>query len=118
VSAAEAAAVSVQIMPIVWINVTDGRSPRCNHMTGLDQERVDWLHEQLAQMVEWDKDAPTALAAIHAARAVARQRAWRLAGKAAPDAGIDAAAPLVIDLDATLVTSHSDKEGSASTFNR
>jgi hypothetical protein len=35
------------------------------------------------------KDAPAALAAIHAARAVARQRAWRLAGQAAPDAGID-----------------------------
>jgi hypothetical protein len=64
------------------------------------------------------KDAPAALRAIHAARAVARQRAWSLAGKAAPDAGIDAAHPLVIDLDATLVTSHSDKEGSASTFKR
>jgi hypothetical protein len=23
-------------------------------MTGLDQEQVDWLHEQLASMVEWD----------------------------------------------------------------
>lgn len=35
--------------------MTDGRPPRCNHMTGLDQERVDWLHEQLSQMVEWEK---------------------------------------------------------------
>jgi len=24
-------------------------------MTGLDRERVDWLHEQVAQMVDWDK---------------------------------------------------------------
>jgi hypothetical protein len=64
------------------------------------------------------KDAPAALKAIHAARAIARERAWKLAGPAAPDAGINAAAPLVIDLDATLVTSHSDKEGSASTFKR
>ncbi len=24
-------------------------------MTGLDQDRVDWLYEQLEQMVEWDK---------------------------------------------------------------
>lgn len=63
------------------------------------------------------KDAPAALRAIHAARAAARQRAWRLAGQAAPDAGIDATNPLTIDLDATLVTSHSDKEGAASTFN-
>jgi hypothetical protein len=23
-------------------------------MTGLDQEQVDWLYEQLAQMVEWE----------------------------------------------------------------
>ncbi len=58
------------------------------------------------------------LRAIHAARAIARGHAWRLAGKAAPDTGIDAAHPLIIDLDATLVTSHSDKEGSASTFKR
>lgn len=24
-------------------------------MTGLDRERVDWLHEQVAQMIDWDK---------------------------------------------------------------
>lgn len=61
-------------------------------------------------------DAPAALRAVHAARAVARERAWRAAGQHAPDVGIDAAHPLVIDLDATLVTSHSDKEGAAATF--
>jgi len=63
-------------------------------------------------------DAPAALKAIHAARAVARERAWQLAGDAAPDAGIDAAAPLVVDVDATLVTAHSDKEGAAATYKR
>jgi hypothetical protein len=42
-------------MSIMWTNVTDGRPPRSGHMTGLDQVRVDWLHEQLAQMVEWNK---------------------------------------------------------------
>jgi hypothetical protein len=42
-------------MSIMWINVTDGRPPRSEHMTGLDQDRVDWLHEQLMQMIEWDK---------------------------------------------------------------
>lgn len=42
-------------MSIMWINVVDGQPPRSKHMTGLDQDRVDWLHEQLAGMVEWDK---------------------------------------------------------------
>ncbi len=62
------------------------------------------------------QDAPRALAAIHTARAAARARAWELAGEQAPDHGIDAAAPLVIDVDATLVTAHSDKQGAAPTF--
>jgi MoxR-like ATPase len=63
-------------------------------------------------------DAPAALAAIAAARAAARTRAWALAGKRAPDDGADAAAPLVIDVDATLVTAHSEKECAAPTFKR
>jgi hypothetical protein len=63
-------------------------------------------------------DAPAALRAIHAARAAARAQVWQLAGQDAPHAGIDAAHPLVIDVDATLVTAHSDKEGAASTFKR
>ena len=45
------------IMSIMWINVTGGRPPRSEHMTGLERDRVDWLHEQLAGMVEWDKPA-------------------------------------------------------------
>jgi hypothetical protein len=60
-------------------------------------------------------DAPKALGAIASARAVARSAAWRLAGAHAPDEGIDAQAPLVIDLDATLVTAHSDKQRAAPT---
>jgi hypothetical protein len=63
-------------------------------------------------------DAPRALAAIDAARATARSRVWELAGANAPDAGSSAAAPLVIDVDATLVTAHSDKELAAATFKR
>jgi hypothetical protein len=61
-------------------------------------------------------DAPGALKAIHSARAAARRRAWELAGQRAPDAGITAASPLVIDIDATLVTAHSDKELARPTF--
>jgi Transposase DDE domain group 1 len=51
-------------------------------------------------------DASRALAAINAARAQARARVWSLAGDDAPDHDTDAAKPLVVDLDATLVTAH------------
>jgi hypothetical protein len=61
-------------------------------------------------------DAPAALRAIHAARAAARRRAWELGGEHAPGAGITAASPLVIDIDATLVTAHSDKGLARPTF--
>src|SRR3954469_14833926 len=63
-------------------------------------------------------DAPAALAAIAAARAAARARAWSLAGEHAPDHHTDAASPLVIDVDAPLVTAHSEKECAAPTFKR
>jgi hypothetical protein len=55
-------------------------------------------------------DAPQVLAAINAARV----RGW-LAGEAAPDHGIDETHPLVIDVDATLVTAHTEKEQAAPT---
>jgi hypothetical protein len=63
-------------------------------------------------------DAPTALKAIEGARGVARARVWALAGEHAPDHDASAAAPLVIDIDATLVTAHSEKERAAPTFKR
>jgi len=63
-------------------------------------------------------DATAVLAAIDTARATARARAWELAGDHAPDHQTDAGQPLVIDVDATLVTAHSDKEGAAPTFKR
>jgi hypothetical protein len=47
---------------------------------------------------------------------VAREQVWQLAGRHAPHAGIDAANPIVIDVDGTLVTAHSDKKGAAATF--
>jgi hypothetical protein len=61
-------------------------------------------------------DAPKAVAALAAARGAARNTAWAIAGDRSPDHGIDAEHPLVIDLDATLVTAHSDKESAAPTF--
>ena len=63
-------------------------------------------------------DAPAALAAIAAATATARARAWELAGDQAPDHDQSVADPLVIDVDATLVTAHSEKEQAAPTFKR
>jgi hypothetical protein len=63
-------------------------------------------------------DAPAALKAINTARATARAQVWGLAGEHAPDHGVDATMPLVIDIDATLVTSHSEKEQAAPTFKR
>lgn len=56
-------------------------------------------------------DVDAALAAICTARATARQRVWRRQ-RPLPGAGNQA----TIDLDATLVTAHSDKEGAAPTF--
>jgi Transposase DDE domain group 1 len=63
-------------------------------------------------------DAARALAAINAACAAARARVWRAAGQHAPDHGVDADGPLIIDDDATLVTAHSEKEQAAPTFKR
>jgi hypothetical protein len=63
-------------------------------------------------------DAPAAVAAIDAARAGARARAWQLAGRHGPDHDVTAVRPLVVDVDATLVTAHSEKEQAAPTFKR
>jgi hypothetical protein len=59
----------------------------------------------VAQEVAGD---PRGVAALWSALARARETAWAL-GAAPP-------APLVLDIDATLVTAHSDKQGAAPTF--
>lgn len=64
------------------------------------------------------QDTDRVLAAIDGARQAARERAWGLAGAHAPDAGASPAVPLVIDLDATLITAHSEKEHASPTFKR
>ena len=60
-------------------------------------------------------DAPQALKAIRKARAAARERAWTLAGEAAP--GGDGS-PVTVDIDATIVTAHSEKEKAAPTWKK
>jgi hypothetical protein len=59
-------------------------------------------------------DLPRALKAIRSARAAARERAWGLAGDAAPGAG----EPVTVDLDATIVIAHSEKEQAAPTWKK
>lgn len=63
-------------------------------------------------------DLPRVLAAVDAARAHARRRVWQLAGEHAPDHRADTSRPVIIDLDATLVTSYSDKESARPTYKR
>jgi hypothetical protein len=58
------------------------------------------------------EDADAALAAITSARAVARERVWRWAGAPVQDGRV------VIDLDATLLDAHSDKEQATRTWKK
>jgi hypothetical protein len=58
------------------------------------------------------------LKAINDARAEARARAWLLAGEQAPHHAASVEQPLVVDVDATLVTAHSDKEHAKPTFKK
>jgi hypothetical protein len=57
-------------------------------------------------------DAPRALKAIRAAQAAARERARERAGDAAPGGMV------TVDLDATIVTAHSDKEQASPTWKK
>jgi hypothetical protein len=60
-------------------------------------------------------DAARALRAIRKARAAARERAWALAGDRAPGAG---GSLIPVDIDATIVLAHSEKEKAAPTWKK
>ena len=60
-------------------------------------------------------EGPRALRAIRKARAAARERAWALAGDAAP--GRDGSL-IPVDIDATIVLAHSEKEKAAPTWKK
>jgi len=60
-------------------------------------------------------DGPRALRAIRTARAAARERAWALAGDAAPHMNGDL---IPVDIDATIVLAHSEKEKAAPTWKK
>jgi Transposase DDE domain group 1 len=57
-------------------------------------------------------DATAALTAISRARAVARERVWQVAGAPLQDGRV------VIDMDASLVTAHSDKQDATRTWKK
>jgi hypothetical protein len=57
-------------------------------------------------------DAPAALQALRAARAAAREKVWQHSCPVEPDA------PVIIDIDGTLVLAHSEKEGATLTWKR
>jgi hypothetical protein len=64
------------------------------------------------------EDAPKSLAAINTARAACRATAWSRAGAHAPDHRADPGHPVIIDLNASLVGAHSEKEHAAPTYKR
>lgn len=43
---------------------------------------------------------------------------WDLAGQHAPNIGADAKTPLIIDIDASLITAHSEKENAKPTYKK
>ncbi|ABW11841.1 transposase IS4 family protein [Parafrankia sp. EAN1pec] len=63
-------------------------------------------------------DAEKVLTALDRARAAARGQVWAAAGEHAPDHTVSVHDPLIVDLDATLVTAHSEKQDAAPTFKR
>lgn len=63
-------------------------------------------------------DADEAVAAIRAARADARAVAWARARPLAGAPGTRDGGQVIVDVDATLVNAHSDKEGAQPTFKR
>ena len=60
-------------------------------------------------------DAPAALKAIRSARAAARERAWAMAGDAAPGAD---GGPITADIDATIVTACPEKDQATPTWKK
>ena len=63
-------------------------------------------------------DADRTLRAVANARRAARATAWELVGDRAPNHAATADDPVIVDLDATLITAHSDKENARPTFKR
>jgi Transposase DDE domain group 1 len=76
------------------------------------------ISRAIAALARDARTTDAVLAAVDEARAAARARVWRQAGRRAPDRDVTMARPLVVDVDGVLVTAHSDKEQAAPTFKR
>lgn len=63
-------------------------------------------------------DIDAAVAAVRGARAAARERVWARKRPLAGCPGMREGAQVIVDIDATLVTAHSDKEHAEPTFKR
>jgi len=64
------------------------------------------------------RDADRVLRSVAVARKAARAVAWARAGAGAPNHDVSATNPVVVDLDATIVVAHSQKEAAAPTFKK
>jgi hypothetical protein len=92
------------------VMLADGGDALCDLRTLRDQPALfgSVASDSTAWRVIDDIAEVGLLDALRAARAAARERAFAL--------GARPAGPLVIDLDATLVTAHSDKDGTGGTY--
>jgi hypothetical protein len=84
----------------------------CLSDLGALRDQVDLFGRVASDSTAWrviDAIDPERLEAIRAARARARERAWTAGARPAE---------IVLDIDSTLVTAHSDKEGAAPTYKR
>jgi hypothetical protein len=84
----------------------------CLSDLGAIRDQADLFGRVASDATAWrviDALDPERLEAVRAARRAARERAW--AAGARPQA-------IVLDIDSTLVTAHSDKEGAAPTYKR
>lgn len=105
------------------VAIADGAETITDLRVLSDQERLHGRVASLATAWRVLKSVdPTRLAALRSARAAARERAWlargELTGQALPPARVAGRdlAELVIDVDATLVEVHSDKQGASGHF--
>lgn len=96
----------------VAVMLADGGEQLCDLATVRDQAALFGPVASTPtayRLIERIAADPGALERVRAARAQARARAWRRGARPAR---------VVIDLDATLITSHPDKQGAAGNYNR
>jgi Transposase DDE domain group 1 len=101
-----------QVLRDLVVMLADGGDAVSDLATLRDQQRLFGVVCSTATawrvLVEEVGSSPRQVAALWSALARVREHAWAL--------GALPAGPLIIDLDATLITAHSDKQGAAGTY--